>query len=355
MNFQLVKDQEHREDQISSFIAIRNLGLCVKLDEDKGLYTFLEALSCVQIVLCLLGFLGSAVAVAVWVKQLGRLKSCSVQLACLSVYDVVFLLASLCLCVALPCWAGARFTVGLALKRTVLVLVLGLAFTLPFLLDLIFSFSRDGCHHTYYTQNSILPPLDPGDGLELVYENTFNQRYLTQFGLVYTLYISLLFLLPFITILVTFVILLYHLRRSRSRRRPSSGVQPKEETSDDEGERQLSVLVAGLSGWHVVSMLLPTLLFLLRLTRVEPFQPQADFRVTAVADTIVILSCCSSFVFFFLLSPPFRQEVSGCLRAGWGRVKGRAAGRHRMRLTTDGSSNDTEPVVVHSFSSKVHD
>ncbi|KAL8587417.1 hypothetical protein ACOMHN_062150 [Nucella lapillus] len=50
------------------------------------------------------------------------------------------------LSVALPFLAHSRFTVGLALKRAVVIVVMGLAFTLPYLLDLIHGYSvGEGC------------------------------------------------------------------------------------------------------------------------------------------------------------------------------------------------------------------
>lgn len=303
------------------YTIVENLGLCVELKDD--LKTFLRVLFWLQIALCTAGVAGSVVAVLVCVGRRLR-SSCSVQLACLALYDVLFLVACLvlsalaltnswhspvtkvflavrtltlwgatyttldicgerCLSVACPFLAHRRFTVGLALKRSGVILVLGVLFTLPFVLDLVNGYSvGDGC---------------------------IDDRRLTVFGLVYTLYVSLilLYLLPFAVIIainVTFAVLLCRLRRR--------AVRPKEENTT--AEQQLSALALGLSGWYAVSMLVPSLLFLVRLTRIELFRPDMDIRVAAAADTVVVVSACSNFLFYFLLWRPFRQVLCGWLR-----------------------------------------
>lgn len=303
------------------YTIVENLGLCVELKDD--LKTFLHVLFWLQIALCTAGMAGSVVAVLVCLSRRLR-SSCSVQLACLALYDAFFLLASLalsalaladlwhcavtkvflavrtlalwgasyttldicgerCLSVACPFLAHRRFTAGLALKRSGVILALGVLFTLPFVLDLICGYS--------------------------VGDECVEDRQLTPFGLVYTLYVSLilLYLLPYAAIIIiniVFAVLLCRLRRR--------AVRPKGENSS--AEQQLSALVLGLSGWYAASMLVPSLLFLVRLTRIELFEPGTDIRVAAAADTVVVVSACSNFLFYFLLWRPCRQVLCGWLR-----------------------------------------
>ncbi|KAL8587416.1 hypothetical protein ACOMHN_062149 [Nucella lapillus] len=97
-------------------------------------------------------------------------------------------------------------------------------------------------------------------------------------------------------------------------------------------------------------MLLPSLLFLVRLTRLELFRPQVDIRAAAVADTVVVFSCCCNFLFYFLLWQHFRQAVwrwlaTGARRLGGGcRKVSKSSGTYRTKFTTN-SSDNAQPVA----------
>ncbi|XP_070187690.1 probable G-protein coupled receptor B0563.6 [Littorina saxatilis] len=323
------------------YTIVENLGLCVELTAD--LQAFLDVVFWLQIVLCIVGAVGSTIAAVVCVGRKLRSSSC-VLLACVALYDVFFLLSSLvlaalalvdswdssatkvflalrnltlwgatyttvdicaerCVSIAFPFLAHSRLTVGFALKRSCVILVLGVLFTVPYVVDLINGYSvGDGC---------------------------LGDRNLTTFGLVFTLYISLLllYLLPFVAIIVINVVFAVILCRLRLR-----SVRPKGENTT--AEQQLSALVLGLSGWYAVSMLVPSVIFLIRLTQIELFDPDTDIRVAAAADTVVILSCCSNFLFYFLLWRPFRHLVCVWIREKTGSL------RSSSYTTTDSSNSD---------------
>lgn len=296
-----------------AYTMVENLGLCVELTDD--LQSFLDATCWAQIVVATLGALGAGVAMAGSLIKRPR-SSVSMQLASLAAFDLMFLASSLgvaalalarwwsgatvkvflslrtltfwgvayvtldislerLLSVARPFLAERYFTVTFALRRTAINLLMGVAFTLPYILDLINDYS--------------VGPWCTGS------------RRLTMFGLIYTLYLSLLllYLLPFSAVIITnciFACTLCRLgRRSAQQQRPST--------------RGLSALVLALGAWYAVSMLAPSLLFLLRLTRAEVFEPDVDLRVAAVADTLVTVSAAANCVFYFLLWRPFYHAL----------------------------------------------
>jgi hypothetical protein len=75
----------------------------------------------------------------------------------------------------------------------------------------------------------------------------------------------------------------------------------------DTSARQLSFFVVGMSVWYAACMMAPSLLFLVRLSRVELFHPEKDVAAAVMADCLVVASAAANFFFYFLLWRHFRH------------------------------------------------
>ena len=203
-------------------------------------------------------------------------------------YTIVDISVERCLAIDRPFLARRICGVGFTLKRAAIILAVGLAFVLPFILDLIFSLS---------TERGLCEK---------------EMRSLTLFGIVFTLYIVVIFffLFPFTCILVVNARLVFALRhvgeRTSALTAISSSSSPCSQ-ADISAAKQLSAFVIGMSVWYGTCMLAPSILFLVRLTRIELFHPERDIMMVVVADTLVVLSAAANFVFYFLLWRHFRH------------------------------------------------
>ena len=201
-------------------------------------------------------------------------------------YTMVDISVERCLAIDRPFLARRVCGVGFTLKRAAIILAVGLAFVVPFILDLIFSFSTER-------------------------ECEKEMRSLTLFGVVFTLYIVVVFffLFPFTCILVVNARLVFALRHVGERTSALNAISSSSSCSqaDISAAKQLSAFVIGMSVWYGTCMLAPSILFLVRLTRIELFHPESDITVAVVAETLVVLSAAANFVFYFLLWRNFRH------------------------------------------------
>ena len=195
-------------------------------------------------------------------------------------YTMVDITVERCVSIARPFLARKLRRVTFTLKRSAAILVVGVVLACPFGLDVIFGFSEEaGCREG---------------------------RSLTTYGVVYKLYIGLLllYILPFLWIVVANVRLIYVLRQVDHRHRHAvTGPSVA-----DPSTKQLSAFVVGLSVWYSTCMVTPSILFLVRLTRVELFRPERDMIVASAADTLVVLSTAANFLFYFLMWRNFRYS-----------------------------------------------
>ena len=75
----------------------------------------------------------------------------------------------------------------------------------------------------------------------------------------------------------------------------------------DSSARQLSRLVVWMSVYYTICMVLPSLLFIIRLAQVEIFHPEKDVMAAVICDILVISSAAANFIFYFLLWRHFRK------------------------------------------------
>lgn len=197
-------------------------------------------------------------------------------------YTLVDISIERCLSIATPFLARKLFGVGFTLKKAGAVFGAGMAFTVPFVIDLIFGFS---------TENECKV-----------------DRSLSVYGVVYTLYTVhiLLYLLPFAVILVANAVLVRALMQV-GKHNGATDANSSAAAKSDASAKQLSIFVVGVSVWYGACMFAPSSLFLVRLARLELFEPKTDIVVAIVADTLVVLSAAANFLFYFLLWRHFRH------------------------------------------------
>ncbi|XP_070182445.1 FMRFamide peptide receptor frpr-18-like [Littorina saxatilis] len=210
-------------------------------------------------------------------------------------YTVVDFVAERCFAIAAPFRAKVLCTTGLAVKRAVGILVSGLLFTLPYLLDAIFELSSPAY------ANSPTPHSCQRERSEAV------------FSQVYSLYLTILchYLVPFFAVAVfnlTFVICLCR----HTSRRPV--------VANDNLATELARLVIFISVWYVICMLVPGLFFLVKLSGSDVFDDDVLLHVAAAADVCFVLNAALNFVCYFLFLRQFREHVwrvmSLCCKCG---------------------------------------
>lgn len=332
------------------YTVVRHMGLCVVMNDYLQRVTSARAF--VQVSLAVPGILGALLSLRVTCLRRNR-SSLSVQVALLSFYDLLYLSAVLllsvlhlatvanrvvnglllalrmislwcvtytlvdisverCLAIDRPLYARKVCRVSFTLKRAAVILAAGLILTLPFVLDLIFGFS---------TKNDECQPR----------QLNRSERRLTDYGVVYTLHVVLIlfFLFPFTVIIIVNSKLVYALAGVAKRHRAASGrgmtspsssafsssvrkgaaaaAGPKTAASQAEtSAKQLSIFVVGMSLWYAACMLVPSLIFTVRLSRIELFRPQMELAVVAAVDCFIVASAAANFLFYFLFWRQFR-------------------------------------------------